>query len=641
MILIWRLHLYPAKSVVRLAALIFILLVALLSVGCGSGGSSKTVNLLKVTSLEDIDQPAAGTVTLRSALAQAGPNDVITFDSALNGKTINLSLIADNHTALKAEMYSGMTYQGYGDRDYGKSALYARKNVTIDASGLPNGITIKWNGGDTNPARVLAVYGDLTMRNITITGGYSKAEAIEGNAAQPYTLARGGGLAVWGTLSLDHCAITGNRIAGDETASRDRGAYGGGIYANGLVLNNTIVAGNSAIGYGAAGGGIYSVGGADKITGIGNNTTLTNCTISGNRVTAQHAYGGGVFTLSGGPTNLAAMHITNCTVTRNLVEDHPVLPQAGPYYYRGGGIYLGGGSLVLSSVTVAENEVNGNAAIISGKPNMGGAGFAATIGDAHVVEDFITEHSIFVGNKMNGAPADIFTGSLLNFTSHGYNLIGAIDFSQILVPIPDAMSLSRKHYPKVGDHDGVVAADVLTLASPQRHDSILSAGTDSGQTAVLWYTPAGSALDKIPHSRYNVELVSVGYSGWGQSSDDFLNRVLSKLRSDYSSELGSDFGTSLGDMTGVTFYGPARTWPSNTQNTPWISFWRNVDTQIGNKLGTVILGDDFWGTYNTGNLGTLRMTVIRTNDPVQLPDNDQRGQQRSSSQLGDIGAIER
>ncbi len=631
-------------SVLRAFALFVLSLYVLAIGGCGgsSSGPSAPRSELTVTSTDDLDTPPAGTVTLRSALAKAASGEAITFDRSLDGKTIDLSIIGEAHSILKGETYSGMSFAGYADRDYGKSALYARKNVVIDASSLPNGVTIRWAGGDTNPARVLAVYGDLTLRKVTIAGGVSKAEAIS-DTAQPFTLARGGGIAVWGTADLANCAIAGNKIAGDSAPTRDRGAYGGGIYSNGLVLNNCVVSGNVATGYGAAGGGIYSVGGADHTTGFGNNATLSNCAISGNKVVAQHAYGGGVFTLSGGPNNLATMHITNCTIARNLVLDDPDVANSiqAQFYFRGGGVYLGGGSLVLTSCTIAENEVNGESTLISNKPNAGGGGFAATIGNAHVVEDLVIQHSIFAGNKLNGAPADIFTGSLLNFTSNGYNLIGAVDFSQILVPIPDAMSLSRKHYPKVGDHDGIVPADVLALTTPQRHSNILSAGIDAGQNAVLWYLPSGNAVDQIPPTSYTVTQVKGGYSGWPSSSDDFLNNVLTKLRTNYSSQLGSDFGTSFGDMTGVTFYGPARTWVSSSQNAPWINFWRSLDTQIGSKLGTVILGDDFWGTYSSGKLGNVDLTITRTDTSVQLESTDQRGQTRNSAQPGDVGAIER
>lgn len=613
---------------------------------CGGSSSSGPVKHgpTYVTSVTDTDQPPSGTVTLRSALASAASGDAITFDASLNGAVFELTTIGEAHSTLKGEVYAGgpPTFQGYSDRDYGKSALYAKKDVVIDASALPSGITIKWAGGDNNPARVLAVYGDLTLKNVTITGGYSKAETLTGGT-QPYTLARGGGIAVWGIATLENCTIAGNKVEGDTAASRDRGTYGGGIYSNGLSIKNCVVSGNSAKGYGAAGGGIYSVGGADNVNALnkGNDVTLENCSITGNRTTAQHSYGGGVFTLAGGPTNRAWMYIRNCTIARNLVEDNPDLPEVDQWYSRGGGVYMGGGSLSIVSSTIAENQVNGIFAMFSGKANMGGGGVASTIGNAHVVEDLIVQHSIVVGNKMNGVSADYFAGSLLNFYSYGYNLFGSMDFAQILVPVPDWVDSCRKHYPKIGDHDGVDTTSVLAMDQIQTSSAFTSVGTDAGQPIVLWYPPKGAAVDQIPSAKYSVPYIAAGYTGFGVSSDDFLNQVLIDLRTRYGTVLGSDFGTSFGDKTGVTFYGPAQTWPSNSQNAPWIQFWHDLETAINGRLGTAGLNDDYWAGFPTGQVGNEKVSVYRKSNEAQLVTTDQRGHARPSGGTGDIGAIEK
>lgn len=614
--------------------------------GCGTAGSAvapppppppAAVSIV-VNSLADIEQPPSGTVTLRSALAQASSGQRITFASNLNGGAIELTIIGEAHSILKGEVYSGMTYQGYAERDYGKSALYAHKNVVIDASPLPDGITLHWSGGDANRARVLAVYGDLILKNVTITGGFSSAEPLEGT--QPYTLARGGGLAVWGRATLQDCAISGNRISGDLNGSRDRGAYGGGIYANGLNIGNCIISGNSAIGYGAAGGGIYAVGGADVATNR-HDDVLAGCTISGNRVTAQHAYGGGLFTLAGGPDYTGWLRMTNCTVARNLVEDNPDIANAGQFYFRGGGIYMGGGSLEVTSSTIVENQVNGQLAIFSGSPNIGGGGVAATIGNAHVVEEVQVQHSIIAGNQLNGAPQDWYTGSLLHFSSFGYNRIGVIDFSRILVPCPDWTDMNRRHYPKAGDAEGVALGDVVAVDGAQYHASILSAGTDAGQPAVLWYPPAGSAVDAIPAAPYSVQRVYVGYKGFGVNTDDFLNQVILKIRAQYGDTLGADFGSGFGDLTGVTWYGPAVTWPTDPLNAQWITFWHDLDSEIGGQLGMAGLGDEFWTSFAAGPMGNESVILSHALDTVALTPADQRGKPRPSGGNGDIGAIEK
>src|SRR5512143_2096402 len=186
---------------------------ALLAGGCSTGDQGPDL-ALTVNSLEDTAAPPSGTVTLRSALAAAGPGDPITFNESLDGETILLTVVGDAHSILGGEVYVANAFSGYEDRDYGKSALYTHQDVVIDASGLPHGITLKWDGGETSHARVLAVYGDLVMKNVTVAGGYSESEAIGGT--QPYTLARGAGLAVWGQARLDNCTITGNRCVGES-----------------------------------------------------------------------------------------------------------------------------------------------------------------------------------------------------------------------------------------------------------------------------------------------------------------------------------------------------------------------------------------------------------------------------------------
>jgi hypothetical protein len=244
------------------------------------------------------------------------------------------------------------------------------------------------------------------------------------------------------------------------------------------------------------------------------------------------------------------------------------------------------------------------------------------------------------GNKVNGAAKDLYLGSLLNFYRVGYNRLGTLDFGGILVPAPAWTDLSRRHYPKVGDQDGVLVSDILGLNNIVHDSSILSVGTDAGQPAVLWYPPSGSALDQIPNAN-SVTSVHAGYTGWGVSTDDFLNYALDNLRTNHGDVLGPDFGTSFGDMTGVTWYGPARTWPTNVQNQPWITFWRNLDVAIGNQLGTIILGDEFWGSFNSGTLGNhTLMSVTTQSHSVELLGTDQRGHSRPHGPMGDIGAIE-
>jgi len=217
-------------------------------------------------------------------------------------------------------------------------------------------------------------------------------------------------------------------------------------------------------------------------------------------------YGAGVYSDGGGIGNRKTLALTNCTIAKNLVAALPGLPQLPFSYWRGGGVYMSNGYMDIHGCTIVENEVYGIPRTDSlDRPNLAG-GVAATIGNAHAVEDMTIGHSVIAGNRVYPSGGsdygqDIFTGSLLYFKSKGYNRIGVIDFSQILVPVgeKDWASLCRKHYPKQGDVDGVNVAAVLNLASGITYSTlILSEGVDAGSFVVLYYEPQGSALDQCP-----------------------------------------------------------------------------------------------------------------------------------------------
>jgi len=123
--------------------------------GCGTNDST-VPSTITVTSLADADPPPGGAMTLRTAIREIGSGGTITFDPSLNGGTIPLGIVGSDNSPLMGEIYGGpvgMTFQGYGLRNYGKSALYAAKDLAIDASPLPDGITLTWTGATrTAPA---------------------------------------------------------------------------------------------------------------------------------------------------------------------------------------------------------------------------------------------------------------------------------------------------------------------------------------------------------------------------------------------------------------------------------------------------------------------------------------------------------
>jgi hypothetical protein len=689
------------------ALMCLVVLTGLSSCGGNGGGGGSSLPAIVVNSLLDDASPSGGTVTLRSALAQAASDQRITFDQALNDSTINLIFVGEEHTVLVGEVMgfddaNNISYLvGYFDRDYGKSALFADKNVVIDASDLPDGITVNWDGAET--ARVLAVSGNLTLTNVAITGGNSVFDVAADVGQHPdddqtSTLARGAGLAVWGVANLSDCAIYENHAVGDGAdSSRDGGAYGGGVYADTVVMNNCIVSGNTVSGGGAAGGGVFSVGGRDTQVDI---SSISQSTITENRITGLFAYGAGVYSDGGGIGLATRLHVENSTVARNLVEP-PALP---PFlfdlldigYWRGGGLYMSNGHMKVKSSTIVENEVYGkprNSELH--KPNMAG-GIAATIGNAHAVEDMMIGHSIIAGNTVheidgigpdgytigNVYAHDVFTGSVFYFRSLGYNRIGVIDFSQILVPVgePDWASLSRKHYPQVDDQDGVVAGDVLggvTLST-----FINSAGAGADPFAVLSYEPAGSALDKVPGGNYNVPEVLGALAGPQNEGRNhrLLPLILDRFQDVYGqANFGSEFRTYFEeflldvdpDTAGSQWYfncnsltadtleqsywcGPGQTWTQEDHNFAYIEFWRRLDWALANEvpgvnvdqmsnLGPALMNDDVWVALfglGTSQFAGISVSLNESTLVIDPLDTDQLGNARPADLLGDIGAVE-
>jgi hypothetical protein len=676
---------------INLALIVFLVSIAAIA-GCGnSGGSDRRSPDIVVNSLEDLEIPPYGTVTLRSALASAESGQPIVFDSSLDGGVIELSVVGETHTILPGEVMgmrdepSGpVSYlEGYFDRDYGKSALYAPKDVVIDASSLPSGITLAWSGAAGDQARILAVHGDLTLVNVSVTGGMSVTEDIsKDNPEQPWTLARGGGVAVWGVAWLTDCTFYDNHCEGDFDASRDRGAFGGGIYANIVQMEDCIVSGNTVLGGGAAGGGVFSVGGAEseETTAI-----IERSSITGNRISGLFAYGGGVYSDGGGIGNSKTLELKNCTIARNKVDPPSVMPPflLGMGYWRGGGVYISNGDLSIMSCTIVENEVHGMLRIDElDKPNLAG-GIAATIGNAHAVEYMTIGHSVIADNTVHDLADgsnyshDVFTGSLLYFRSLGYNRIGVLDFSHILVPVgeKDWASLCRKHFPKTGDEFGVDMGDVI--AGVTFSESILSEGVDESAPVVLHYTPMGSALDQVPSASYSVYETFAEYTIESSVADNFLAIVLNRVEAlygltDFAAEFTEDFETFLqtldadDDTDGVQpytdplgnpiltladtlWFGPAVTWPKNLSNYPYIEFWHRFDNALDTEdipgMGPELLGDEAWGAlFSSGALaedGNIVMKVWTDLGAVVFPSEvDQLGSERRATAFSDIGAIE-
>ncbi|HTI05851.1 MAG TPA: choice-of-anchor Q domain-containing protein [Gemmatimonadales bacterium] len=226
--------------------------------------SSRTVTGTTVTVTNTAD---AGSGSLRDAIGNAADGATIVFDPTIAGQTITL-------TSGEILIHSSLTIAGPST----------------------NGVTIS-GGGHSHVFQIQGplVDGVVTMRNLTITGGYTDGQAggIEHDNM---------------TLVLEYVLIKGNY----------GGHYGGGIFSSGpLVVTNSTIAGNTAF----QGGGIMNT----------RDMSLNNVTIVGNNAPTR---GGGVYVSNMFQDNLRA-DIHNSIIAGNTSPNGPNCSQDLPYSVTG------------------------------------------------------------------------------------------------------------------------------------------------------------------------------------------------------------------------------------------------------------------------------------------------------------------
>ncbi len=184
-----------------------------------------------------------------------------------------------------------------------RETLIIFSSLTFIGSG-PNRTIVDGKG----EAPVFLIYSDVPVRisHMTIRNGLAT------------DLDRGGGITNWGTLTVDHVIITGNRGAGGRVVgglsssgpvtvtnsaivnNSAPGGYGGVMVVDNLYMENVTVSGNKGLDNGI-GGGIY-IHSSSK-------ATLVNVTVSGNQS----------FFSAGGIVNAGDLTLVNVTLANHTV----------------------------------------------------------------------------------------------------------------------------------------------------------------------------------------------------------------------------------------------------------------------------------------------------------------------------------
>ncbi len=290
--------------------------------------------------------------------------------------------------------------------------LVSVNNHTDGSNGLPsvgstiiingNGATIERSAGAPE-FRILHIsnpYGNLSLNNLVIKGGFSSAEDAGGGI-----LDGGGGILNAGMLTINESIVSNNRTADGgpgPVMSPNTGGAGGGIANSStgdLTINNSTIADNS--------------------TGKGATNTV-------NPVNGDGGLGGP----GGGISNIGILKITNSAVSGNSTGDGGKGSIEGGNGGNGGGIW-NDGTMMMANTTVSGNSTGNGGEGLDGNGGDGGDGGGISAGfdingSTDIVHSTITQNSIGIGGPGFTAHGNQGDGSGLAATFGTVNISGSI-----------------------------------------------------------------------------------------------------------------------------------------------------------------------------------------------------------------------
>ncbi|HEX6048752.1 MAG TPA: right-handed parallel beta-helix repeat-containing protein [Gemmatimonadaceae bacterium] len=212
----------------------------------------------------------AGLGSLRWALSFTTGGEIIRFDPSIAGKTIVLD-----------------------------SVLYIRESVTIEG---PAGAGITINGGGKERIFDARFTGNLTLRNLSLTGGYSPqgiggvlygdANLLVENTAVYGNVGDAGGMLYGGNITLINSTVSNNTTENPQTPG----------YA--AVMGDTVVVINSTIANNPAGGVGSGYGAVTIRNSILANNARENCVIYVNATLAREGANVSDDDTCGGPSEV-------------------------------------------------------------------------------------------------------------------------------------------------------------------------------------------------------------------------------------------------------------------------------------------------------------------------------------------------
>ena len=365
-----------------------------------AGHTARAATTISVTTTSDVVAPD-GSCSLREAVT-AAETDAATSDCPAGSGADTIELAAGATYTLAStlpEIASRLTIDGNGS--------------TIDAAGSGRVLAV-------------AVSGDLTLDDVTITGGaaddgagvHSQGELAISNSTITDNDATidGGGIFNSGRLTITATDLTSNSASS-----------GGAIFNSGeLIVRDATFSGNSAS---DDGGALTNAGTAD----------VTTTTFAANSATSR---GGGVFSTA------------DTTITNSTLSDNTTL--------EGGGIFNLSGTTAVAFVTVT-----GNSAPAGGGIATDGQGGAST----ELTASIVAGNGIGDDVALVDGTQDVYVGDDNVIGTYDDTAIGDFDddvtgVDPLLGPLADNGGPTRTHRPMVGSP----AIDIVQGSFPDPTD---------------------------------------------------------------------------------------------------------------------------------------------------------------------------
>ncbi len=300
-----------------------------------------------------------------------------------------INLLDSGPDSLRAAVASANANPGPDAIDFATTGTIA---LTSGQLSITDSLSISGPGIDSltisgeHVSRVFGLIGNPTVSiaNLTVANGEASTR-IDGG----YYYLGGGIYMGGGTLTLDHCAVSGNRAFNE----------GGGIYMAGgtLALNQCTVSGNHAEDYsggGALGGGLFVAGGTltlDQSTVAYNSAFGSPGNDADSGYSGGRAEGGGLYVAGG------MVHVNQSSVYSNLVVggDGSDFWNGDGGGATGGGICVAGGTLEVRQSTLSGNVAVGGLGRFPGVGEGGGLFISRyNVNPATYLDTFTVDHTI-------------------------------------------------------------------------------------------------------------------------------------------------------------------------------------------------------------------------------------------------------